>query len=119
MTQSLMYTDYIKSFRVKSQIDRRSHFKSYRIILNHRETSSEMFQVVNNVHDNLFEMFSIFYHNLYIQYHDILLNFMIFGLRLLFIEFKNRSSTGPRSCFLNKMFQNSFHISGQALIWAQ
>ena len=119
MTQSLMCTDYTKSFRVKPQIDRRFHSKSYRIILNNPETSSEMLQVVSNVRDNLFEMFSIFYHSLYIQYHEILSNFMIFGLRLLFIEFKNRSSTGSRSCFLNKMFENSFHIIGQASIWAQ
>ena len=94
MTQSLMCTDYTKSLGVKPQIDRRFHSKSYRIILKNSETSSEKFQVLSNVCDNLFQTFSIFYHSLHIQYHDILSNFMIFGLHLLFIEFKNRSSTG-------------------------
>ena len=45
-----------------------------------------------------------FYHSL-IWYHDILTNFMIFGLRLLFIEFKNNSTAGSWSCFVNKMFE--------------
>ena len=46
-----------------------------------------------------------FYHSLNIWYHDILTNFMIFGLRLLFIEFKNNSTASSWSCFVNKMFE--------------
>jgi hypothetical protein len=39
------------------------------------------------VGDNLCETFSIFHHSLHVWYHDILTNFMIFELRVLFIEF--------------------------------
>ena len=103
-----MSIGYKKNFRGKPQIDCHFHFKSYRTILNNFETSSEMFQVVSNVRDNLCEMLSIFYHSLHIGYLDILSNFMIFGLRLLFIELKIRSGTRSRSCFLNNMFEFSF-----------
>ena len=37
--------------------------------------------------------------------YDILTSFMIFGLRLLFIEFKNNSTASLWSCFVNKMFK--------------
>ena len=55
--------------------------------------------------DNLRETFSNFYHSLHIWYHDILTSFMIFELRLLFIEFKNNSIVSSWSCFVNKMFE--------------
>ena len=44
-------------------------------------------------------------HILHIWYHDISTSFMIFGLRLHFIEFKNNSSASSWSCFVNKMFE--------------
>ena len=37
--------------------------------------------------------------------HEILTSFMIFGLRLHFIEFKNNSTASLWSCFMNKMFE--------------
>ena len=37
--------------------------------------------------------------------YDILTSFMIFGLRLLFIEFKNNSTASSWSYFVNKMFK--------------
>ena len=87
MVLSLMPTCYIKSLRAEQQIDHRLHSKSHRIILNHYETSREIFWVVSNVCDNLLETFSIFYHSLHIRCHDTSSNFKIFELRLLFIEF--------------------------------
>jgi len=71
-----MSIGYTKSFGVKPQLDRHFHSKSYQIILNDHETSSEMFRFVSNVRDNLCDTFSIFYHSLHIWYHDILSNFM-------------------------------------------
>ena len=62
-------------------------------------------EVVSIVRDNLREIFSNFYHSLRIWYHDILTSFMIFELRLLFIEFKNNSTASSWSCFVNKMFE--------------
>ena len=47
----------------------------------------------NIIRDNLCETSSIFYHSLHVWYLDILTSFMIFGLRLIFIEFKNNSHT--------------------------
>ena len=69
------------------------------------ETSSEILRFASIVCDNLRETFSNFYHSLHIWYHDILTSFMIFGLRLLFIEFKNNSTASSWSCFVNKMFE--------------
>ena len=37
--------------------------------------------------------------------YDILTSFMIFGIRLFFIEFKNNSTASSWSCFMNKMFE--------------
>ena len=69
------------------------------------ETSSEILQFASIVCDNLCKTFSNFYHSLHIWYHDILTSCMIFGLRLLFIEFKNKSTASSWSCFVNKMFE--------------
>ena len=63
----------------------------------------EMSCFVSIVHDNVHEIFWNFYHSLHIWYHDISTSFMIFGLRLLFIEFKNTSHAISRTCFVNKM----------------
>ena len=52
-----------------------------------------------------YETFSNFYHRVRIWYHDILINFIIFVLRLFFIEFKNNSTASSWSCFVNKMFE--------------
>ena len=67
----------------------------------------EMSWFVSIVRDNLRETFSNFYHRVRIWYHDILTSFIIFGLRLLFIEFKNTSHASSRSCFVNKMSEIS------------
>ena len=74
------------------------------------DSSWEILQVVNIIHDILCETFSIFYHSLHIWYHEILTNLMIFRLCLLFLEFKNHLATRLWSCFLNKMFEISFHF---------
>ena len=60
MTRYLMSIGYTKSFGVKPQLNRHFHYKSYQIILNNHETSSEMFRFVSNVRDNLCDTFSIF-----------------------------------------------------------
>ena len=119
MVWSLMSFVYKKSFGAKRQIDCRSHSESYRTILNNRETSLEMSQVVSNIRGNLSETVSIFFHRLHIWYHDNSSNFIIFGLRLLLIKFKNRLGTRWRSCFLNKMFEISFGFMGMASIWVE
>ena len=62
---------------------------------------------ISIVRDNVHQTFSNFYHSLHIWYHDISTSFMIFGLRLLFIEFKNTSHASTRSCFVNKMSEIS------------
>ena len=80
-----MSIGYTKSFGVKPQLNRHFHSKSYQIILNNHETSSEMFQFLSNVRDNLCDTFSIFYHSLHIWRHDISPSFVIFGLRMDFI----------------------------------
>ena len=76
-------------------------------------SSCEILWCVNIIHDILCETFSIFYHGLHVWYHEILTNPMIFRLRLLFLEFKNQLATHSWSCFLNKMFEISFHFSGK------
>ena len=63
----------------------------------------EMSWFVSIVRDNVHEIFWNFYHILHIRYHDISTSFMIFGLRFLFIEFKNTFHASSRSCFVNKM----------------
>ena len=119
MTRSLMSIGYTKSFGVKPQLDRYFHSISYQIILNNHEISSEMFRFVSIVRDNLCDTFSIFYHSLHIWYHDILSNFMIFGLSLFFIEFKNHSTTRSGSCFWNKMFETPYNLIGKASNWVE
>ena len=82
-------------------------------------SSCEILRFVNIIHDIMCETFSIFYHNLHVWYHEILTNLMIFRLRLLFLEFKNHLATRSWSCFLNKMFEISFHSLGKASHWTQ
>ena len=77
------------------------------------DSSSEILWFVNIVHDRFVRNLFIFYHSLHIWYHEILTNLVIFGLRLLFLEFKNHSATCSWSCFLNKMFEISFHFLGK------
>jgi hypothetical protein len=48
-----------------------------------------------------------FYHSLHKRYHDILAIFVIFGLRLYLIEFKNKSPASRCPCFVNTMFEIS------------
>ena len=67
----------------------------------------EMSWFVSIVRDNVHKIFWNFYHSLHIWYHDISTSFMIFGLRLLFIEFKNTSHAISRTCFVNKMSEIS------------
>ena len=83
------------------------------------DSSSEILRFINIVHDRLCEIFSIFYHNLNVWYHEILTNLMIFRLSLLFLEFKNHSATRSWSCFLNKIFEISFHFLTKASHWTQ
>ena len=83
------------------------------------DSSCEILRVINIIHDILCETFSFFYHNLYIWYHEILTNLMIFRLCLLFLEFKNHSATCSWSCFLNKMSKISFHSWGKVSHWTQ
>ena len=59
------------------------------------------------VRDNVHEIFWNFYHSLHIWYHDISTSFMIFGLRLLFIEFINTSHAISRTCFVNEISEIS------------
>ena len=44
-----------------------------------------------------------FFHSLHLWYHDIMRNFIIFRLRLSFIEFKIYSVTHSWACFVNQM----------------
>ena len=77
------------------------------ILPNHSQrydSSTEMLRFVNIVRDKTCETLSIFYHSLHIWYHHIMTNLVIFKLRLLFLEFKNHSTTRSWSCFLNEMF---------------
>ena len=67
----------------------------------------EMSWFISIVRDNVHKIFWNFYHSLHIWYHDISTSFMIFGLRLLFIEFKNTSHAISRTCFVNKMSEIS------------
>ena len=53
---------------------------------------------VTNVCDNFFEIFSNFFHSLYLCYHAFTTNFIIFRLRLSFIEFKIYSATNSLLC---------------------
>ena len=77
------------------------------------DSSFEILRFVNIVHDRFVRNLFNFYHSLHVWYHEILINLMIFGLRLLFLEFKNHSATYSWSCFLNKMFEISFHFLGK------
>ena len=63
------------------------------------DSSSEILRFVNIVHDRFVQNLFNFYHSLHVWYHEILINLMIFGLRLLFLEFKNHSVTCSWSCF--------------------
>jgi hypothetical protein len=62
-------------------------YKSEHLHMWYLITYLEMSWFVSIVCDNMHETFFNFYHNLHIQYHDISTSFMIFGLRLHFIEF--------------------------------
>ena len=81
------------------------------------ESSPEMLPFVSIIRHKLCETFSIFYHRLHIWYHDILTNLV--RLRLVFVEFKNHSDTCSWSCFLDKMFEISFHFLHETLIRTQ
>ena len=78
------------------------------------DSFSKILRFVNIVRKRLCETFSIFYHGLHVWYHEILINLMIFGLRLFFQEFKNHSATCSWSGFVNKMFKISFHFQDKA-----
>jgi hypothetical protein len=64
-------------------------------------------RVSSNVRHNFLETFLFFYHSLHIWYHDILKIFIIFGLGLCLIEFKNKSSASRCPYFVNTMFEIS------------
>jgi hypothetical protein len=64
-------------------------------------------QVSSNVRHNFLETFLFFYHSLHMWYHDILAIFVIFGLGLYLIEFKNKLSVSRCPCFVNTMFEIS------------
>ena len=68
---------------------------------------------------HIMQNLSIFYHILHVWYHEILTNLMIFRLHLLFLEFKSHTTTRSWSCFLNKMFEISFHSPSKASQWTQ
>ena len=51
-----------------------------------------------------------FYHSLHIWYHELLTNFMIFKLRLDFIQLKHFSTAPSSSCFGNQMFEILSHF---------
>ena len=68
-----------------------------------RQSHVEMSWFVSIVRDNVHEIFWNFYYSLHIRYHDLSTSFMIFRLRLLFIEFKNTSHASSWSYFVNKM----------------
>ena len=70
-----------------------------------------MLRFVSSVRINFAETLSIFYYSLHVWYHDNSTIFVIFRLRLLFIEFSDFSATRFCSCFANTMFE----ISGLAL----
>ena len=113
-SQSMFSIAYTKSSKVKPQFDRYFDSKSYQNPSQRYDSSCEIPRFVNIIHDRLSETFSIFYHSLHVWYHEILTNLMIFRLRLLFLEFKNHSATRSWSCFLNKMFEISFHFPSKA-----
>ena len=76
-----------------------------------------MLLFVKVIHDKLCETFSIVFHSLYVWYQEILTNLVIFRLRLLFLEFKNHSTTRSWSCFRNKIFGISLQFQGKASHW--
>ena len=87
-------------------------FRTWKKIVCHYSLPSVLYHVemswfVSIVRNNVHQTFSKFYHILHIRYHDISTSFMIFGLRLHFIEFKNNSSASSWSCFVKKMFKIS------------
>ena len=87
MNQSMLTIAYIKSFEVKPQFDH--HW--LQILPNPSQcydSSSEILQFVNIVHDRLCETFSIYYHSLHVWYPEILTNLMIFRLCLFFKNLK-------------------------------
>ena len=70
---------------------------------------------VTNICDNFCEIFSIFFHSLDLWYHAFTTNFIIFRLRLSFIEFKIYSATNSLLCFPNKMFDFLFKFLEKSL----
>src|SRR5688572_13259314 len=110
--------DYTKSFVVKpnstvtSTLNLIESSQSYYY-------SSEMLRFVIIVHDEMCKTFLIFFHSLHALYHHIMTNLMIFRLCLFFLQFKNTTATRSWSCFLNKMFEISFHFMGQVSNWAK
>ena len=79
------------------------------------ETSSQILRFVSIVRDNVHQTFSNFYHSLHIRYHDISTSFMIFGLHLLFIEFKNTSHVKFAVMFRKQDVWNFGSVPGYGL----
>ena len=59
------------------------------------------------VSHNFVQTFSIFYHNLYIWYHDTWTSFMIFWLCLCFIQFLNNWMASSRPCLVSMVLEVS------------
>ena len=75
----------------------------------------EMSWFVSIVRDNVHQTFSNFYHILHIRYHDISTSFMIFGLRLHFIEFKKQFVRKFVVMFREQDFRNFGSVPGYGL----
>ena len=94
-----------------TEIEKVSHKLSRMMLANWRISEEvswfheEGDEVVSIVRDKLAQNLLNFYHSLHIWYHDISTSFKIFGLRLLFIEFKNNLAASSWSFFMNKMFE--------------
>jgi hypothetical protein len=57
------------------------------------------------VSHNFVQTFSIFYHNLYIWYHDTWTSFMIFWLCLCFIQFLNMWMASSWPCLMSMLLE--------------
>ena len=119
MKQSMFSIAYTKKFWSQTPILPSLWLKILPNSSQRYDSSSKILRFVNIVRDRLCETFSIFYHGLHVWYHVILTNLMIFRLCLLFLEFKNHSTTRSWLCFLNKMFEISFHFLGKASKWTR
>jgi hypothetical protein len=97
----------IKIWECFEKVMRDYVYKLRRTTLKHYDFMCSSPRFLHIVRHNFLETFSIFYHSIYIWYHDMWTRFMIFWLCLCFIQFLNSWLASSRPCLVSMFLEVS------------